>query len=196
MGRTQTFDTGTVVRAARTLFWQRGFEDVAVPDLEAATGVGRSSLYHAFGSKRGLFDAAVDNYLEEVVRPRLRPLLGPAVEPAALHDYLTGLRTALAGTSAAARSGCLLVNAATAPVGRDSAVAEVVAAYRAELHAAFGRGAVAAGIQDAERIATVCTSAVVTAFVLARVDPPAAVQALGTALTVVQSSLAQGSGGR
>ncbi|GAA0318369.1 TetR/AcrR family transcriptional regulator [Kineococcus aurantiacus] len=189
MGRTQTFDTAAVVRAARELFWQRGFEDVSVPDLEDATGVRRSSLYHAFGSKRGLFDAAVDSYLDEVVRPRLRPLLGPDVPPDALPQYLRGLRTALAGRSAAARSGCLLLNAATSPVGRDTAVAEVVAAYRAELHEAFRRGAAALGAAgapgDADAVATLCTSSVVTAFVLARVDPGAAVATLDAALALL-----------
>ncbi|GAB3998060.1 hypothetical protein GCM10029992_22820 [Glycomyces albus] len=52
MGRVQTFDTAEVVRAARTVFWQHGYEDASIPALEAATGLRRSSIYHAFGSKR------------------------------------------------------------------------------------------------------------------------------------------------
>ena len=54
MARTQGFERDAVVRAARTVFWRRGFEDTAVPDLEEATGLSRSSIYNAFGSKRGL----------------------------------------------------------------------------------------------------------------------------------------------
>ncbi|MEZ0494518.1 TetR/AcrR family transcriptional regulator [Kineococcus sp. TBRC 1896] len=187
MGRSQTFDTATVVRAARTLFWQRGYEDVSVPDLEEVTGIKRSSLYHAFGSKRGVFDAAVDSYLEDVVRPRLRPLQGPDVAPEALvTTYLGGLRAALAdGRPAALQTGCLLVNSATAPVGRDEAVAQVVHDYRAELHAAFRRGALAAGVAAPEQVATLCTSAVVSAFVLARIDPAEAVATLDAVLDVV-----------
>ncbi|MEZ0165841.1 TetR/AcrR family transcriptional regulator [Kineococcus sp. LSe6-4] len=186
MGRAQTFETATVVRAARTLFWDRGYEDVSVPDLEEATGVRRSSLYHAFGSKRGLFDAAVDSYLEDVVRPRLRPLRGPDVAPGALEDYLRGVRGALADDRpAVVQSGCLLLNAATAPVGRDEAVAQVVHEYRTELHAALLRGAVAAGVAAPQQVATVCTSAVVSAFVLARIDPAEAVATLDAVLDVV-----------
>ncbi|MDD0859753.1 TetR/AcrR family transcriptional regulator [Arthrobacter alpinus] len=48
-----------------------------LPDLERATGLSRSSIYHAFGSKRGLFDAAVASYLSEIIRPRLQPLDSP-----------------------------------------------------------------------------------------------------------------------
>lgn len=191
MGRTQTFDTPTVVRAARALFWERGYEGVAVPELEAATGVGRSSLYHAFGSKRGLFDATVDSYLDEVVRPRLRPLTLETVSPAAIVEYLSGLRAALLdGRSAAAHRGCLLLNTATAPVGRDTAVADVVAGYRAELHAAFRAGVLArhpdGSPEDLDRLATLCTASVVTAFVLARVDALAAARTLDAALGLVQ----------
>ncbi|WP_153038931.1 TetR/AcrR family transcriptional regulator, partial [Rathayibacter tanaceti] len=124
MGRTQGFDTEQVVRAARAVFWENGFQEAALPDLEAATGLGRSSLYHAFGSKRGLFDAAVQSYLDEVVRPRLAPLVAPSgASPTALEEYFTGLRTALADPrSLSARSGCLLLNAAGAPIARDEAV--------------------------------------------------------------------------
>jgi len=64
MGRTRTFDEDAVVRAARDVFWQHGYAEASVPDLEAATGLGRSSLYHSFGSKRELFDAAIESYLD------------------------------------------------------------------------------------------------------------------------------------
>ena len=49
MGRTQTFDTNEVVRAARAVFWEHGYESAALPELEKATGLSRSSIYHAFG---------------------------------------------------------------------------------------------------------------------------------------------------
>ncbi len=52
MPRVQEFDTDTVVARARDLFWDKGFEATSVPDLERVTGLNRSSLYNAFGSKR------------------------------------------------------------------------------------------------------------------------------------------------
>ena len=78
MGRPQTFETDEVVRAARGVFWRDGYESASLPDLEQATGLSRSSIYHAFGSKRGLFDAAVDVAREAAaVAPVGRGLIVP-----------------------------------------------------------------------------------------------------------------------
>ncbi|WP_344246945.1 TetR/AcrR family transcriptional regulator [Isoptericola hypogeus] len=193
MGRSQTFETDRVVRAAREVFWSAGYESASVPELERATGLSRSSIYHAFGSKRGLFDAAVQSYLDEVVRPRLRPLVADAVAPDALAGYLTGLRAALGrADEVQSTSGCLLVNAASAPIARDAAVRRTVAAYRAELRAALGRG-VAAALPDAsgaeaDRLADACTALVVSAFTLVRVDPASALQCLDTAVELLDAS--------
>lgn len=188
MGRTQTYDRADAVRAARGVFWAQGYESAPLPELERVTGLNRSSIYHAFGSKRGLFDAAVDSYLDEVVRPRLQPLTAPSVAPDALEGYLSGLRGALRSAGGPA-SGCLLVNSAVAPIGRDDAVAQVVADYRAELRAAFVRGVAArrADLDGAGRaiLADACTGLVVSAFALVRVDPDAADDALRTALALV-----------
>lgn len=186
MGRTQTFDTDQVVRAAREVFWARGYEEAALPELERATGLSRSSIYHAFGSKRGLFGAAVDSYLDEVIRPRLAPLTSPPVPPEALAHYLDGLRAALLrdGTLPAT-SGCLLVNSAGAPIGHDDEVARAISGYRAELRAAIGNG-VRAALPDRvpaaqDTLADACTGLVVAAFALVRVAPAEAVRALDTA---------------
>lgn len=193
MGRTQAYDRGEVVRAARGVFWEQGFDGAPLPELERVTGLNRSSIYHAFGSKRGLFDAAVQSYLDEIVRPRLAPLTGSAVAPAAIEDYLRGLRDALGRSrSLPGSSGCLLVNSAAAPIGRDDAVAQVVSDYRAELRAAFGRGVVARrpdlSAGDAATLADACTGLVISAFALVRVDTAGAVDAIGTAIALVAGS--------
>jgi len=184
MGRTPTFDRDTVVRAARAVFWQHGYADASLPMLEEATGLRRSSIYHAFDSKRGLFDAAVDSYLAEIIRPRLRPLLAESVAATALEEYLLGLRAAFDDASSPARDGCLLVNAATAPIGRDGTVAAVVAGYRAELAAAFAAGLRASG-RDPQQAAAL-TGLVIASFALVRVDAASATATLDAALTLVR----------
>ena len=189
MGRQQGFDTSAVVRTARTVFWEHGYEGASVPALERATGIGRSSLYHAFGSKRGLFDAAVTSYLDEVVRPRLRPLSEAAVAPTALAGYLTGLRDALA--AAPRTPGCLLLNTATSSLGGDDAVASTVGAYRAELGSALAAGVGAArpdlGPAAARHLTDTLTGLVLAAFALARTDPTAAAGCLDTALVAASA---------
>ena len=190
MGRPQTFETDEVVRAARAVFWRDGYESASLPDLEQATGLSRSSLYHAFGSKRGLFDAAVTSYLDEVIRPRLHPLTVAHVKPGAVVRYLVGLRAALNRPgSLPSTSGCLLINVAGAPVGRDDAVREVVAAYRTELGTALRRGVAAHSSHrsdvEQDRLAETLTGLVVAALAVVRVDRPAALRLLDTALELL-----------
>ena len=60
MGRNRTFDEAAVVDRAAHQFLATGYEATSVDDLVAATGLHRGSLYQAFGSKRGLFLAALE----------------------------------------------------------------------------------------------------------------------------------------
>lgn len=192
MGRTQAFDTQEAIRAARTVFWEHGYEDASLPDLERATGLSRSSIYHAFGSKRGLFDAALTSYLGEIIRPRLLPLNAPVVAPAAIVDYFTGLRDALArrGTLAS-NNGCLLLNVAGAPISNEEAVSLTIAGYRQELSASLMRGIAAhhPAMDSAAhgQLATVLSSLVVAAMTLARVDNPQSLSILDTALILLET---------
>ncbi len=194
MGRNQTFETATVVTAARDLFWDRGYEATSVADLETATGVHRSSLYHAFGSKRGLFDAAVQDYLDTVIRPRLRVLTGPAAGTRGLLAYVDGLRSAVhALTDDSARRGCLLVNCAAGLAGHDDAARAVVDDYRAELATALRHSlAVAGAPEDVDEKAIVLSSLTISAMVLARINREEADIVLGTARHHVMEWTADG----
>jgi TetR/AcrR family transcriptional repressor of nem operon len=60
--RTREFDTEAAVDAAMELFWARGYEATSVDDLVARLGIGRGSLYAAFGSKHALYLPRLDRY--------------------------------------------------------------------------------------------------------------------------------------
>lgn len=199
MARTLEFDRAEVVRAARTLFWRVGFEGASIPEIEQATGLSRSSIYNTFGSKRGLFDASVQSYLDELIRPRLAPLQADNVAPDALATYLTGLRHAFENLhSMPATNGCLLINTASTTLAQDEHVNDVIAAYERELHTAIARGIQAATTHtvatlhatdpaprqgtDPELIADAVTALVIAGFALARVDARAAAQSVASAL--------------
>lgn len=88
MGRPRAFDEAEVIRAAAGLFAGRAYDGVSVDDLVAHLGVHRNSLYKVFGSKRGLYLAALRWHLEHQVRPLLAEV-GAAADPArALRDLL------------------------------------------------------------------------------------------------------------
>ena len=185
MGRIQMFETVSVVRAARDVFWDKGFEATSVADLEEATGLRRSSLYHCFGTKRGLFDAAVSDYLGTVVRPRLAVLHSGAADSGALVDYFDTLRTAIQGVSGQSSRGCLLVNCAAGLAAHDTAACAVVDGYRAELTGAL-RDALAAastgpGAALLDSRARMLAALSMSAMLLARVNRAEAVALLVTA---------------
>lgn len=67
MGRHPEFNKEEVVQKAMLAFWKSGCRDTTPQVLIDATGLSRSSLYATFGSKQGVFLAAVDLYVEEQV---------------------------------------------------------------------------------------------------------------------------------
>jgi AcrR family transcriptional regulator len=71
MGRPRAFDEAEVTEAAARLFAARAYDGVSVDDLVGELGVHRNSLYKVFGSKRGLYLAALRWHLDNAVRPLL-----------------------------------------------------------------------------------------------------------------------------
>ncbi|MFC9515232.1 TetR/AcrR family transcriptional regulator [Nocardiaceae bacterium NPDC056970] len=187
MPRVQEFDTDAVVGHARDLFWDRGFEATSVPDLERATGLNRSSLYNAFGSKRGLFDAAVQDYLDRVVRPRLRILTDEPTAPDAAMRYYRGVQEAIESLPADYPGrGCLLLNSAAGFAAHDDVQRAAVDAYRSELAAALAHALRALDPEtSADRIVhrtRLLTSLSISALLLSRVNRDEAAALARTAL--------------
>ncbi|MER5409329.1 TetR/AcrR family transcriptional regulator [Streptomyces sp. NPDC002769] len=77
MGRPRRFDESQVLQNAREQFWNRGYTATSIDDLMAATGLGKGSLYGAFGDKRQLFLRALDDYRDEQLDGVRRTLTGP-----------------------------------------------------------------------------------------------------------------------
>jgi len=61
-GRTRQFDKDQALERALGVFWLRGYEGATLPELTAAMGINRPSLYAAFGNKEELFRKALDHY--------------------------------------------------------------------------------------------------------------------------------------
>jgi AcrR family transcriptional regulator len=68
MGRPKGYDRDDVLENALLLFWRKGFEGAHLQELVEVTGLNRFSLYKEFGSKEGLFDAAMSRYMEQLGR--------------------------------------------------------------------------------------------------------------------------------
>lgn len=60
VGRTRTFDIEAAAGEVGRLVIERGYDAVSLDDIQRITGVGRGSIYQAFGSKAGLIARALD----------------------------------------------------------------------------------------------------------------------------------------
>jgi len=47
------------------IFWRRGYEATSMAELVRETGLNKSSIYNAFGSKERLYELVVERYLKE-----------------------------------------------------------------------------------------------------------------------------------
>ncbi|QIS21150.1 TetR/AcrR family transcriptional regulator [Nocardia terpenica] len=124
MARTKGFDTDTVLGQAMDAFWTHGYANTSPARLAEVTGLNKSSLYNAFGSKRELFDQALARYhrgaLELTDKFLQRP--GTARECiGALFRYLTDNDVARQYPR-----GCLMVNTITEFDGTDTEMARVL----------------------------------------------------------------------
>ncbi len=122
MARTREFDTAAAVEAAMEAFRRSGYEGTSIQDLVDATGVGRGSLYAAFGSKEGLYRAALDLYHRHYAEPLVRLLHGGTPAKELLREVMTGVVDTVARDGN--RRACLIVGAATERARHDAKVGE------------------------------------------------------------------------
>lgn len=189
MGRPMAFEIESVVRAAREAFWRRGYEATSISEIEEATGIARSSIYHVFGSKRGLFIASLRSYINEVLTPDLEPLRNRAGRETII-GYMETLRSAiLSGRSFVAVHGSMLINVSSGRSGGDPDVANVVRDFLDEQLRMLRRGIRARfpGMEAAEsqRLAQTLQALVISALTLVRLDPERAARNLDVALSML-----------
>ncbi|MFF9373246.1 TetR/AcrR family transcriptional regulator [Streptomyces griseoluteus] len=164
MGRPRNFNENQVLESVREQFWNRGYSATSLQDLMGVTGLGKGSLYGAFGDKHQLFLQVLDSYREEqltsVRQVLTRP--GPALERLTL--LLEG--TANGFAEDVQRRGCFMVNSTSELHGQDP---EVVSRARATY-------------QEVEDLLTTCVE---EAQRQGDLDPKADPQELGRLLLAV-----------
>jgi AcrR family transcriptional regulator len=111
-GRPRAFDREQALRAAQALIWRHGYEAASLSQLEAAMGIGKTSLYAAFGSKFDLLREAARLYLAEAGAMIGKILDGAPTALAGLRSFLEICATDF--TDPARPHGCFLVSAAIA----------------------------------------------------------------------------------
>ncbi|MFD7747115.1 TetR/AcrR family transcriptional regulator [Streptomyces sp. NPDC059698] len=149
MARPRQFDEEQALDAAMRTFWEYGYEAASTQDLCDATGLGRSSIYNTFRSKRELFARSLARYLDAMAdaqdavlddasRPpgeRVRALLDKIV--ADEFDHRPDGRSL----------GCLGVNSTVELAARDPEVARLLDRDAARRLRSLS-GVLAAGLRD------------------------------------------------
>ncbi|MCX5152164.1 TetR/AcrR family transcriptional regulator [Streptomyces sp. NBC_00320] len=122
MARPRTFDEEAILDRAMILFWRKGYEATAMSDLVEELGLGRGSIYAAFGDKHQLFIRALGRYLDHQTR-----LLGTALDDKspALPQLRDVLGRLLAADAASGNAGCFSVNSIAELLPRDEEVAQL-----------------------------------------------------------------------
>ena len=107
MARPRAFDETQVLNAVREQFWDAGYAATSMEDLMRVSGLGKGSLYAAFGDKRQLFLRALRGYTDDK-NGQLRKLL--AETPRALDALRMLLEAPIDPTGAGTLRGCLIAN--------------------------------------------------------------------------------------
>ncbi|KUI44237.1 TetR family transcriptional regulator [Mycobacterium sp. IS-1590] len=130
MPRPRQFDEAEVICAARDEFWSRGYAGTSVDNLTAATGLGKGSLYGAFGDKHTLYLRALDDWIADSMAKVRRQLQDPR---RGAYDRLVRHVRAEAKAIAADKTlrGCMIAKSAAELSATDPAVERAVErAYR------------------------------------------------------------------
>jgi TetR/AcrR family transcriptional repressor of nem operon len=146
MARPRRFDEQAVLDAASDIFWTKGYEATSTRDLTVRTGLTPSSMYAAFGDKRGLFRRALDHYLG-----RLREKMAHLEATCSPGQAITGFfeDTIEWSLDDALQRGCMLVNSALEASPQDPEIRDAIA-HELKLIEDFFRSRVAAGQQHGD----------------------------------------------
>jgi AcrR family transcriptional regulator len=121
-GRPRGFDVDAALDRAIDVFWREGYDGASVAELTGAMSITATSLYAAFGSKRGLFERAFTRYLEVDMAYAVRAL-GRSRLSDVFRDYLFEAVDAM--TREGRPHGCMSVQIGGSRTGLSAAGNEV-----------------------------------------------------------------------
>ena len=135
MSGTKQYDRTELLDRAIELFRVQGFSDTSTAELVAELGVNRKSMYAEFGSKQGLFEAALERYNQEHLSNVLAPIEAPDAGPDAIREAFASYADASDGWVRG--RGCLMCNTAVERAALDAGAGRYVDAYLDRLTNAF-----------------------------------------------------------
>lgn len=135
MARQIEYDPSALKQNLLSVFWEQGFAETSLSDLEHATGLNRRQLYNGVGDKRAMFLQALDGFSDTAGQRFLAPLEG---EEAGLAEIEMLLTTFLQLAEASeGPSGCLVCSSSQEDIASDPDVADRINRYFERIRAAY-----------------------------------------------------------
>ena len=180
MSGVKRYDRTDLLDRAIELFRVQGFTGTSTAELVAELGVNRKSMYAEFGSKQGLFEAALERYGREHLSAVLAPIESPDADLDAIREAFASYASASDGWVRG--RGCLLCNTAVERAALDPGAARHVAAYLDRLTNAFrhalkngqqtGQLDAATDLDDLDDLAAFFTMALIGVVACIRAEAP------------------------
>jgi TetR/AcrR family transcriptional repressor of nem operon len=151
MPRPREFSEAAALERAMQVFWAKGYKAASLDDLCECTGLGRSSLYAAFGGKRALLHLALQRYEEQALARIAAALARPVPVREAIAAFAGDLVDGI--VAGPGRRGCFIGNCAAELARGDRATGVRVRRSLERIEAIFAdtltrarmRGEIAAG---------------------------------------------------
>lgn len=153
-----------IILSLYDLFRRRGFDAVSIADISAATGLGKSSLYHHFPGGKADMAAAVAAFARGWMRENIAAPLGSA---APLPQKISAMMKTVAAMYDGGGAPCLVASLMLSPNLSREAEADTRGVI-SDWIAALARSLRDAGASDARRRATDAVIAIEGALIVAR----------------------------
>jgi TetR/AcrR family transcriptional repressor of nem operon len=138
MVRTRSFDPTTALSQVVDLFSSKGYSETSMEDIVHATGVSRYGLYGTFGSKRELFEQALERYADGMGKQSFLRLLEPGASLAHIRRIFEERVADMCCSEE--NKGCLFVHTAMELAPQDEELRGVLQRFMKRMSKAFSIG--------------------------------------------------------
>jgi len=121
-----------MLETIRSVFWDNGYSATSLDDIMQSTGLGKGSLYGAYGSKQEMYLLAFTDYCDWAVADLEERLRGNDAD--AIVRLRAYIQTAAKG-GANARRGCMLAKGTAEVAGRFPDVDKIIERTAGGFHA-------------------------------------------------------------
>ena len=106
MPRPKSYDRQDAIVKACNAFWEHGFQDLGVRELERLTGINQFAIRTEFGGKEGLYLEVLNYYSDAAITAGMAPMKRGRISE--VITFFQGLVTP--GSMTSSDNGCLIVN--------------------------------------------------------------------------------------